>query len=355
LALRDHLSCPYYREIFYKKTVHANIIGNLEKMGPVCISVQKEVSKDEHGEQIYNVLIRSKAEDQLIQLPTRYVTKKKRERFARSEYLLSGLKKMMKGVMNQKDLYVIYDEKSHQCFATLESKLVSNCSKFGVIYAKDGQDETAMYNNVNGSVDFEQFLDLMGTKIDMLGWTKYRGDLSARASQKSVYTEYRGHNIMFHVSTYIPYMAVTDATHQQWDRKRFIGNDIVVIVYYEGKTPLLPSTFVSNFNHVFCIVQKQSDGENYKVDITTKAGVATSLPYIPDRGLVHKNELKSFLLTKLINAERCSMSAPQFAKYTQRTREELFKNLQKDFPKKKVKVKRGMKDQVHQCYMAVEL
>lgn len=50
----------------------------------------------------------------------------------------------------------------------------------------------------------------------------------------------------------------------QWERKRFIGNDIVVIVFYEGKTPLDPNIFVSNFNHVFAlVVPEMRNGKTY--------------------------------------------------------------------------------------------
>jgi hypothetical protein len=41
--------------------------------------------------------------------------------------------------------------------------------------------------------------------------------------------------------TYILMMKNTDQYGQQWERKRFIGNDIVVIVFYEGKVATHPS------------------------------------------------------------------------------------------------------------------
>jgi hypothetical protein len=40
--------------------------------------------------------------------------------------------------------------------------------------------------------------------------------------------------------TYILMMKNTDQYGQQWERKRFIGNDIVVIVFYEGKVHTHP-------------------------------------------------------------------------------------------------------------------
>jgi hypothetical protein len=46
----------------------------------------------------------------------------------------------------------------------------------------------------------------------------------------------------------VPEAGVNRLTSFKWERKRFIGNDIVVIVFYEGQTPLDPNIFVSNFN-----------------------------------------------------------------------------------------------------------
>jgi len=79
---------------------------------------------------------------------------------------------------------------------------------------------------------------------------------------------------MFHVSTYIPY---TSKDRQQVERKRFLGNDVVIIVFKDGSLlpfssphrsniyvaisgtdgndAFSPETFASHFNHVFLVVQ----------------------------------------------------------------------------------------------------
>lgn len=46
----------------------------------------------------------------------------------------------------------------------------------------------------------------------------------------SIYTVYEGHEIMFHVSTLLPY---SRDNRQQVERKRHIGNDIVNIVFVD--------------------------------------------------------------------------------------------------------------------------
>lgn len=46
----------------------------------------------------------------------------------------------------------------------------------------------------------------------------------------SVYTIYEGHEVMFHVSTLLPF---SRDNRQQVERKRHIGNDIVNIVFID--------------------------------------------------------------------------------------------------------------------------
>jgi len=370
---RDYLIREYsitqdYRRYFYQHTVHTNIIGDEKSYGPVCISIQKEPDSSAteselaqnsliaggavaqmNGEgkmegtannKVYRVLFRTKNNDKTVLLGVNNIKMRKREKYARSDDLLAAFKRYF-DPFQTKNLYVIRDQRSHKVFADLEAKLTSNSSKFGVLCALEGQGETEMYNNLSDSLPagFETFLDLLSDKIDMLNWKRYRGDLSTKVSQTSRFTDYRGHEIMFHVSNYIKYQEVTDAAKQQWERKRFLGNDIVILVYYEGKTPLDPSTFVSNFNHVFALVQPVVVGgkPHYRLHMSYKYGVDKSHPYLPEDPIFPREQFKDVLLTKLVNSERCAMSAPQFRRTQERVRAELFTNLQKEFPKKSKK------------------
>lgn len=54
---------------------------------------------------------------------------------------------------------------------------------------------------------------------------KLSGDMTGK---ESYYTVYAGHEVMYHVSTMLPY---SKDNPQQLERKRHIGNDIVNIVY----------------------------------------------------------------------------------------------------------------------------
>ncbi len=81
--------------------------------------------------------------------------------------------------------------------------------KFGVIFGRPGQlldDE--LLSNRRGSPQFDKFLDLLGQRVRLKGWTKYRGGLDTDKDQTgewSVYTEFEGHEVMFHVSTLLPF------------------------------------------------------------------------------------------------------------------------------------------------------
>jgi len=69
----------------------------------------------------------------------------------------------------------------------------------------------------------------------------------------SIYAQYRNFEVMFHVSTLLPY-SKSDA--QKLERKRHLGNDVVVIIFKECDEPFNPAWIRSEFNHIFCVVQK---------------------------------------------------------------------------------------------------
>ena len=63
----------------------------------------------------------------------------------------------------------------------------------------------------------------------------------------SMYTMQKDNEIMFHIAPFIPHSPGDD---QQVERKRHIGNDVVVIVFRDAQctTPFDPSLFRSQFN-----------------------------------------------------------------------------------------------------------
>ncbi|GBP72255.1 hypothetical protein EVAR_103255_1 [Eumeta japonica] len=70
-------------------------------------------------------------------------------------------------------------------------------------------------------------------KVRLRGWNRFRGGLDVKGDMTgshSIYTMHQGHEIMFHVSTMLPF---SKDNKQQLERKRHIGNDIVNIVFTE--------------------------------------------------------------------------------------------------------------------------
>jgi len=63
--------------------------------------------------------------------------------------------------------------------------------------------------------------------------------------RESLYLEIFDYHVMYHVATMIPYK---EDDEQQIDRKRHLGNDIVIIVFKEGAQKFDPTVIKSQFN-----------------------------------------------------------------------------------------------------------
>ncbi len=113
---------------------------------------------------------------------------------------------------------------------------------------------------------------------------------------------------MYHVSTLIHY---TPGDPQQVERKRHLGNDLVVLVFCDSASAMQPFALAkvrSQFNHVFVAVAVDKEisaemGETYyRVQIGAKYGVRSFPPELPSDGLFRHGEiLGKWLTAKLIN------------------------------------------------------
>jgi hypothetical protein len=64
--------------------------------------------------------------------------------------------------------------------------------KIAIIYAKgDQKTPKEMFSNVNGSPLFEEFLQLMGEKVD-ISQESYRGDMSAGETYVTTWNTFKG-------------------------------------------------------------------------------------------------------------------------------------------------------------------
>eukprot|EP01130_Rhizamoeba_saxonica_P006892 TRINITY_DN2765_c1_g1_i1.p1 TRINITY_DN2765_c1_g1~~TRINITY_DN2765_c1_g1_i1.p1 ORF type:complete len:557 (-),score=131.14 TRINITY_DN2765_c1_g1_i1:79-1542(-) len=213
--------------------------------------------------------------------------------------------------------------------ADLERKMVVNKLKFGVLYAKENQTaEEDMFSNEHGSQQFNKFLEILGDRILLQDWQYYSGGLDAKRGStgaESVYTKWNGIEIMYHVSTLLPY---SYEEPQQLERKRHLGNDVVCIIFQEGDgASYATHTISSQFIHVYCVVRPViKDGKQaYGVQVARQRGVPGFAPHIENEYYFHDNELRTFLLNKLTMGELAAYKAPAIASKLERTKRDFLR------------------------------
>ena len=246
-------------------------------------------------------------------------------------------------------------------FVALEKKLKPRNYKFGVLNLRGKQSkENEIYANLhsNSSKHYLEFLEIIGEKVRLKGFDKYKGGLNITddtTGEFSIYTQVHIDKsdgellkqpvedisitlqVMFHVATLLPFEEGEDS--QQLQRKRHVGNDIVVLVFIEPNAgPLDPTILTSQFNHVFIAVQplpnldNKDTFENYLLQICYKTGVKKFEPETPPNGIIHKKDLREFLLAKMINAERSVLEfSKEFVTKEKRTIRSTLQGMKKNF------------------------
>nr|XP_038962122.1 GTPase-activating Rap/Ran-GAP domain-like protein 3 isoform X7 [Rattus norvegicus] len=323
-----HLENPEYHTRWYFKyflgQVHQNYIGNDAEKSPFFLSVTLSDQNNQRVPQ-YRAILWRKTGTQKICLPYS-PTKTLSVKSILSAMNLDKFEKGPREIFHpeiQKDLLVLEEQEGSVNF------------KFGVLFAKDGQlTDDEMFSNEIGSEAFQKFLNLLGDTITLKGWTGYRGGLDTKNNTtgiNSVYTVYQGHEVMFHVSTMLPY---SKENRQQVERKRHIGNDIVTIVFQEGEesSPAFkPSMIRSHFTHIFALVRYDQQNDNYRLKIFSEESVPLFGPPLPSPPVfTDHQEFRDFLLVKLINGEKATLETPTFAQKRRRTLDMLIRSLYQD-------------------------
>ncbi|KAJ1103529.1 hypothetical protein NDU88_000951 [Pleurodeles waltl] len=330
------LGAYYYRKYFYQKE-HWNYFGSDENLGPVAISIRREKLEDakENGPQYnYRVIFRT---SELMTLRGSVledaIPSTAKHGTARGLPLKEVLEHIVPELNVQCLRLAFNTPKVTEQLMKLDEQGISYQQKVGIMYCKAGQStEEEMYNNESASPAFEEFLQLLGERVRLKGFEKYRAQLDTKTDSTgthSLYTTYKDYEIMFHVSTMLPY---TPNNKQQLLRKRHIGNDIVTIVFQEpGAEPFSPKNIRSHFQHVFVIVKAHSpgtDGVCYSVAVTRSRDVPSFGPPIPNGVTFPKSSVfRDFLLAKVINAENAAHKSEKFRAMATRTRQEYLKDL----------------------------
>ncbi|KAK3087392.1 hypothetical protein FSP39_005300 [Pinctada imbricata] len=250
----------------------------------------------------------------------------------------------VKGILSHFDLNKfdkgpkeIFDPEIQKEVLVLEEQEGSVNFKFGVLYAKDDQSsDDDFYGNEESCPSFDKFTKLLGERIPLRGWEKFKGGLDVKTNSTgtdSVYTVYEGHEIMFHISTLLPY---SKENKQQVERKRHIGNDIVNILFYESDSPTMPpfkpSMMKSRFTHIFAVVCYNKTDNSYRLNIFSEESVPLFGPPLPTPPVfTDHHEFRDFLLVKLINGEKAAVNNPLFAQKRERTLEMLIKNIHQEY------------------------
>ena len=146
--------------------------------------------------------------------------------------------------------------RASELIVNYDEHVLDSCFKFGLIYQKPGQvTEEALFGNRSHSKAMDEFMSMLGQRVVLAEHKGYRGGLDTQHGQtgtESLYEQFRGREVMFHVSTLLPF-AENDT--QQLQRKRHVGNDIVAVVFQDASTPFAPDMVTSHFLHAYIVVQ----------------------------------------------------------------------------------------------------
>ncbi|XP_061325891.1 rap1 GTPase-activating protein 2 isoform X3 [Pezoporus flaviventris] len=308
-----------YRKHFLGKD-HLNFYCTASSLGNLILSIKCE---EADGTEYLRIILRSKVKTLHERIPL--------AGFSKLPSIPQIAKAFCDDASGLKFNPVLYP-KASQMIVSYDEHEVNNTFKFGVIYQKFRQtQEEELFGNNEESAAFKNFLSFLGDTITLQDFKGFRGGLDVSHGQtgaESVYTVFRDREIMFHVSTKLPF---TEGDTQQLQRKRHIGNDIVAIIFQEENTPFVPDMIASNFLHAYIVVQVENpEAENtaYKVSVTAREDVPSFGPPLPSPPVFQKSpEFREFLLTKLINAENACCKSDKFAKLEDRTRAALLDNL----------------------------
>ena len=187
--------------------------------------------------------------------------------------------------------------------------------KFGVVSVRADGTETALWEEQQLSKELQEFLDALGSKVELCEYSGYAGGLDTSAAARDgrwlVTTEKENRQLAFHVAAWLPPAS----------RKRHIANDYCVVVFLEGSAPFRPRRIRTKVTHMYLVVRKDgpaslATGQTvYKVACVVRDGMPTVAPRLIRCPLYEKNRaFVDFLCTKLLNGERGARFAPDFLK-----------------------------------------
>lgn len=322
----------YYRDHFLGQE-HQNWFGMDEQLGPVAISIKRERLQEAENQYQFRMIVRTSelltlrgsVVEESVPSVGKQVTTKEVLEYVTPEVQIGCLHQGVSTAPCEKQLL------------KLDEQGLTDHYKIGILYCRAGQSsEEDMYNNEDAGPAFNEFLDVIGKKVRLKDFDHYKAGLDNKTDSTgthSLYATYQECEIMFHVSTLLPF---TPNNRQQLLRKRHIGNDIVTIVFQEpGSLPFTPKNIRSQFQHVFVIVRVVnpcSENTRYRVAVSRSKEVPVFGPPIRASALYSKGRpFAEFMLAKVINAENAAHRSEKFATMATRTRQEYLKDLTNNY------------------------
>ncbi|GJQ65090.1 hypothetical protein Trydic_g7238 [Trypoxylus dichotomus] len=351
-----HSTCPYqrlprpiesidqgalYYKNYFKGKDHQNWFGMDEQLGPVAISIRRErisIVDNSLMQYQYRLIIRT---SELLTLRGAVLEDAIPNIKATNNSKTMNTKEVLEYVAPEIQLSCLrlgaHGQQTEDQLLKLDEQGLTNHYKVGIMYCKAGQQtEEEMYNNEEAGPAFREFLETIGQQVRLQGFNKYRAGLDNKSDSTgiySIYSQYQECEIMFHVSTMLPF---TPNNRQQLLRKRHIGNDIVTIVFQEpGALPFTPKGIRSQFQHVFIVVRAINpctENTHYSVAVSRSKDVQVFGPPIKEGSIFPKGKtFAEFLLAKVVNAENAAHRSEKFVTMATRTRQEYLKDLVTNF------------------------
>eukprot|EP01127_Copromyxa_protea_P019059 TRINITY_DN6101_c0_g1_i1.p1 TRINITY_DN6101_c0_g1~~TRINITY_DN6101_c0_g1_i1.p1 ORF type:complete len:774 (-),score=143.10 TRINITY_DN6101_c0_g1_i1:86-2335(-) len=206
--------------------------------------------------------------------------------------------------------------------------------KVAVLYAKNNEQtvQEMFQNEIPEDSKFWPFMDTIAKKIHLSNWTQYRGDFGSDgedANRETYFTVWRGTQIMFHVA---PWLIAEQ-------HRRLIGNDLVVIVFYEPPAselhkPFNPSVMsgLGTVPQVYSVIQPTQDV--FRMAFFQKPSIKEFGPPSPSPSYyMTATDAKEYLYTKLHNAMHMIKQCPPMNRLYQVPRAATIADLCARFPK----------------------
>ncbi|KNE56268.1 hypothetical protein AMAG_02097 [Allomyces macrogynus ATCC 38327] len=310
--------------------------------GPLVISVRHDVAAG-----VFRMLVRSEDRDVRIEVPVSEVKArvKRHKDVIKYVYQRFPVHKLVKVRAKSLEADLVKLDQMRLAFGV----------KVGVLYMRRGQtDENDVFGNQTHSRAFDEFLDVLGDRVPLVGYQGFLGGLDNRHGldgPESVVGKCGHFDLMFHVSTLLPY-SPTDP--QQVQRKAKIGNDLVCVVYVDDFVPppalagadahrvaaladlaqvapvFDPTMIQSHFLTVYLVVAPcVMDGvAGHRVAVVAQADVPSFGPPLPPDGFFgDATQLRHFLHAKIVNGEAAAFRAGKIARLHRRTREMMVRDL----------------------------